>query len=129
MCPRSPRPLLSKGAAPARRSKRFAPALPYELGSPAQSLNYDLYPINLRGEAYVAAHKGSAAAVESRKIHDRPGFVTNGPIGALAQLGLARAYAVSDESTKGPRLPHALEGRRPNIPILTAAKGEQAKLH
>src|ERR1019366_3565746 len=39
----------------------LAPTAPYELGSPAQSVAIALYPVYLRGEAYVAAHQGGAA--------------------------------------------------------------------
>jgi hypothetical protein len=56
----------------------LVPAAPYELGSISW---VTLYPIYLRGEAYVAAHQGSAAA-EFQKILDHPGVVQNEPIGA-----------------------------------------------
>ncbi|PYX09542.1 MAG: hypothetical protein DMG88_06185 [Acidobacteria bacterium] len=65
---------------------------PYELG-----LGSSLYPVYLRGEAYLAAKQGTAAAVEFQKILDHPGVVANELIGALAHLGLARAYALSSD--------------------------------
>src|SRR4029077_15631082 len=75
----------------------LAPAAPYELGS----INWvTLYPVYLRGEADLATHQGSAAAVEFQKILSHPGVVQNEPIGALAHLGLARAYTLSGESVK-----------------------------
>ena len=40
------------------------------------------------------------AAAEFQKIHDHPGIVVNAPIGALAHLGLGRAYALSGDKTK-----------------------------
>jgi predicted Zn-dependent protease len=64
-------------------------ALPYELGTSAS-----LHPTYLRGEAYLAAHQGSEAVAEFQKILDHRGIVLNEPIGALAHLGLARAYAL-----------------------------------
>jgi eukaryotic-like serine/threonine-protein kinase len=67
----------------------LAAAAPYELGSGSS-----LYPAYLRGEAYLAAHQGTAAAAEFRKILDHPGIVGNDLIGALAHLGLGRAYAL-----------------------------------
>src|SRR5438045_6374848 len=70
----------------------LAAAAAYELGSPEQVLTFTLYPVYLRGEAYVAAHQGSAAAAEFQKILDHPGVVLSEPIGALAHLGLALAY-------------------------------------
>jgi hypothetical protein len=42
----------------------------------------------------VAAREGAAAAAEFQKILDHRGVVANDPIGALAHLGLGRAYAL-----------------------------------
>jgi len=67
---------------------------------PAQTVAFALYPVYLRGEAYATAHQGSAAAVQFQKILDRPGVVVNEPIGALAHLGLARAYVLSGDAAK-----------------------------
>jgi serine/threonine protein kinase/Flp pilus assembly protein TadD len=72
----------------------LAPAAPYELGTMAEPLSLTLYPVYLRGEAYLAAQEGAAAAAEFQKILDHPGVVLNEPIGALAHLGLGRAYAL-----------------------------------
>jgi len=68
-------------------------AEPYELGA-APTIAFQVYPPYLRGEAYLAAHQGAAAAAEFQKLLDHPGVVLNEPIGALAQLGLGRAYAL-----------------------------------
>jgi len=46
------------------------------------------------GEGYLAVQQGAAAAAEFQKILDYPGVVANEPIGALAHLGLGRAYAL-----------------------------------
>lgn len=54
-----------------------------------------LYPIYVRGLTYVAAHRGREAAAEFQEILDHSGIVFNEPIGALAHLGLARAYALA----------------------------------
>src|SRR5229473_631437 len=77
-------------------------AAPYELGLPSLSIyNWpNLYPVYLRGEAYLAAHRGSEAAVECQKILDHRGIVLNEPIGALAHLQLGRAYAMQGDTTK-----------------------------
>ena len=53
-----------------------------------------MYPVYLRGQAYLMEHDGKKAAAEFQKILDHPGIVLNFPLGALARLGLARAYAV-----------------------------------
>jgi hypothetical protein len=57
---------------PTKAIAALAPAVPYELGYPAQSVAFALYPVYLRGEAYVAAHQGGAAAAEFQKILDHP---------------------------------------------------------
>ena len=56
-------------------------------------MNFVLYPVYLRGEAYLAAKQGTAAA-EFQKVLDHSGAMRSGPIGAFAQLGLARAFAL-----------------------------------
>jgi serine/threonine protein kinase/tetratricopeptide (TPR) repeat protein len=107
----------------------LAPTAPYELGS----INLvTLYPVYLRGEADLAAHQGSAAAVEFHKILGHPGVVQNGPIGALAHLGLARAYTLSGDTAKAKAAYQDFltlwKDADPNIPILREAKAEYAKL-
>ncbi len=110
----------------------LAPAAPYELGSLPQTLSFALYPVYLRGEVYVAAHHGSAAAAEFQKILDHPGVVQNEPIGALARLGLARAYALSSDAAKAKGAYQDFlalwKNADPDIPILKEAKAEYAKL-
>ena len=108
-------------------------AAPYELGSPTVGVfSAALYPVYVRGEAYRAAHQGREAAAEFQKILDHRGVVFNEPIGALAHLGLARAYALSGETAKA-RTKYqdffALwKDANPDIPILKQAKAEYAKL-
>jgi len=71
-----------------------APA-PYELGQFGGGiLSLALYPVYVRAEVYRAARQSAAAAAEFQKILDHPGAVQNEPIGALAHLGLGRAYAL-----------------------------------
>jgi len=110
----------------------LAPAAPYELGTTAQNLSFALYPVYLRGEANVAAHQGSVAATEFQKILDHPGVVVNEPIGALAHLGLGRAYAISGDAAKAKTAYQDFfvlwKDADPDIPILKEAKAEYAKL-
>jgi hypothetical protein len=63
-------------------------------------VTFALYPVYVRGEAYLAAHEGSEAAAELQKILGHRGVVANEPIGALAHLGLARAYALQGGAAK-----------------------------
>jgi tetratricopeptide (TPR) repeat protein len=109
-------------------------AAPYELGTPAIGFyNWpNLYPVYVRGEAYLAAHKGSEAAAEFQKILDHRGIVLNEPIGALAHLQLARAYALQGDTAKSRAAYQDFltlwKDADPNIPILLEAKAEYAKL-
>jgi eukaryotic-like serine/threonine-protein kinase len=101
---------------------------PYELGSVAAAL----YPIYVRGEAYLAAHRGSEAVVEFQKILDHRGIVVNKPIGALAHLQLGRAYAMQGDASKTKASYQDFltlwKDADPDIPILKQAKAEYAKL-
>ena len=87
-----------------------------ELGEPTKITVY-LCPVYLRGEAYLMLHDGNRAAAEFQKFIDHRGLVVNFPWGALARLGLARAYAMQGDTAKAKRrlsgFPHALERGRP----------------
>ena len=109
-------------------------AAPYELGLPALG-NYNwpnLYPVYVRGEAYLAAHQGSEAAAEFQKILDHRGIVLNEPIGALAHLQLGRAYTLSGDTAKAKAAYQDFltlwKDADPDIPVLKQAKAEYAKL-
>jgi hypothetical protein len=77
-------------------------ALPYELGRSTYSTYgwTSLYPVFVRGEAYLVEHQGNRAAAEFQKILDHRGVVLNEPIGALAHLQLGRAYAIQGDIAK-----------------------------
>jgi predicted Zn-dependent protease len=109
-------------------------ALPYELGRTTYS-SYgwtSLYPVYVRGEAYLAAHQGKEAAAEFQKVLDHRGIVLNEPIGALAYLGLARANVSQGDPAKARKAYQDFltlwKDADPDIPILREAKAEYAKL-
>jgi len=109
-------------------------ATSYELGKVSGS-NYwgvALYPIYVRGEAYLAAHQGNEAAAEFQKILDNRGIVLNEPIGALAHLQLGRAYVMHGDTAKAKAAYKDFltlwKDADPDIPILKEAKAEYAKL-
>jgi eukaryotic-like serine/threonine-protein kinase len=110
------------------------PAGSYELGRTTFSdyMWNGLYPVFVRGEAYLAAHQGSEAAVEFQKILDHPGIVLNSPIGALAHLQIGRAYALQGDAAKARAAYQDFltlwKDADPDIPILRQAKAEYAKL-
>jgi serine/threonine protein kinase/Tfp pilus assembly protein PilF len=112
----------------------LAAAAPYEIGLPSLSLyNWpNLYPVYVRGEAYLAAHRGSEAAAEFKKMLDHRGIVLNEPIAALAHLQLGRAYALQGDTPKSRAAYQDFlalwKDADPDIPILKQAKAEYAKL-
>jgi hypothetical protein len=101
-----------------------------------------LHAVYLRGEAYLLLHKGNEAAAEFQKILTHRGLVLSNDQGALAHLGLARAYALAAKSAQGADAENYESKSRaayqdfltlwkdadPDIPILRAAKSEYAKL-
>ncbi|MFI5056548.1 MAG: protein kinase [Candidatus Acidiferrales bacterium] len=118
----------------AKAIERLQAARPYELGLASGSSNFStyLYPVYVRGEAYLSAKQGAPAAAEFRKILEQRGVVINEPIGALAHLGLARAYALQGDKAKARAAYNDFftlwKDADSDIPILLAAKEEFAKL-
>jgi serine/threonine protein kinase/tetratricopeptide (TPR) repeat protein len=117
---------------PAGAIDALAAAEHYELGFTNSNFTFALYPIYLRGVAYLALKNGAAAAAEFRKILDHRGVVGNQPIGALAHLGLARAYAVQGESAKAKATYQDFltlwKAADPDVSILKEANAEYGKL-
>ena len=123
---------------PSKAVERLQTAIPYELGIPTEGGSEfllgtgNLYPAYVRGLAYLAAHRGVEAAGEFQKILDHRGIVICDPIGALAHLQLARAYAQSGDKAKARSTYQdflkAWEDADPDIPILKQAKAEYSKL-
>jgi eukaryotic-like serine/threonine-protein kinase len=101
-----------------------------------------LYPVYVRGEAYLAAGQGRAAAAEFQKILDHGGIVWNCWTGALAHLGVARANALQAKTSQGADADAARvralacykdfftlwKDADPVIPILKQARAEYATL-
>jgi serine/threonine protein kinase/Tfp pilus assembly protein PilF len=101
-----------------------------------------LYHVYVRGEAYLAAGQGSAAAAEFQKILDHSSLVWNCWTGALAHLGVARSNALQARTSQGADADAARvralaaykdfltlwKDADPDIPILKQAKAEYAKL-
>src|SRR5262249_45216545 len=78
-------------------------AEPHELGIPPSAVSGlfgALYPIYVRGQAYLAADNGPEGAIEFQKILGNRGIVVSDPVGALARLQLGRAYAHSGDTIK-----------------------------
>jgi eukaryotic-like serine/threonine-protein kinase len=118
-------------------------ASPIELGQIGFVANIScLYPTYVRGQAYLAAGRGAAAAAEFQRIIDHSGIVWNCWTGALAHLGVARANALEAKTSRGADADAARvralaaykdfltlwKDADPDIPILKEAKREYAKL-
>ena len=74
---------------------------PYELGeSGFAAFSPVLYPVYVRGQAYLVGHQGTEAAADFQRILDHRGVVLNQPIGALAHLQIGRAYTLSGDKSK-----------------------------
>ena len=124
---------VSKGNAP-EAIENLRVGAPYELGqTTASPYGWNaLYPVYVRGEAYLVGQQGAEAAAEFHKILDHRGIVLNEPIGALARLGLARAYTMQGDIAKARSAYQDFltlwKGADPDIPVLKQAKAEYAKL-
>jgi eukaryotic-like serine/threonine-protein kinase len=115
----------------ARAIKILQATSPYEMGTTQLNIA-TMYPVYVRGQGYLAAHQGKEAAAEFQKIIDHRGVVLNFPLGALAHLGLGRAYAQSGDTAKARSAYQDFfalwKDADPDIPILKEAKAEYAKL-
>jgi eukaryotic-like serine/threonine-protein kinase len=123
---------LSRGDAP-EAVEKLKVAAPFELGKASASNAWmAMYPVYVRGEAYMAMHQGSEAVAEFQKVIGHRGIVLNEPIGALAHLQLGRAYAMTGNSTKAKAAYQDFltlwKDADPDIPILKEAKAEYARL-
>jgi len=91
-----------------------------------------LYPIYVRGLAYLAAQQPVEAAAEFQRILDHRSIVLVDPIDALARLQLARARALSGDTAKARSVYHDLfalwENADAGIPLINEARAEHARL-
>jgi len=124
---------LNKGNA-ADAIESLKAAEPYDLGVSTDSpMNWSaMYPVFVRGEAYLAAGQGSDAVAELKRILDHPGIVLNQPIAALAHLGLARAYLLQGDRANAKAAYRDFltlwKDADPDIPVLQQAKTGYQKL-
>lgn len=86
-------------------------AIEWQRGNPAQAIQvlqptlaYEqtawFWPTYLRGQALLAQRAGTEAASEFQKIQNNRGWDVTSPLWPLAQLGLARAAALSGDSAQ-----------------------------
>jgi eukaryotic-like serine/threonine-protein kinase len=114
--------------------KYLEEAAAHELGYPEPQFGEGgtLYPVYVRGQAYLAAGRGSEAAAEFQKFIEHRTIVANYPLGALARLQLGRAYAMQLDTAKAKAAYQDFltlwKDADPDIPIFIAAKAEYAQL-
>jgi len=118
---------------PQKAIELLSMASEYELGEPVQWPSHGtLYPVYVRGEAYLRGGDAVQAAAEFQKMIDHRGIVANLPLGALAHLQLGRAYKLAGDVGKAREAYAAFLlvwlNADPDIPILKQAKAEYAKL-
>jgi hypothetical protein len=108
-----------------RAIEEFRAASAYEMGRVAR-----FFPAYLRGQAYLAGHKGTEAAAEFQKIINHREIVQNNLYGAVAHLQLGHAYAMQGDTAKAAYQDFLTlwKDADPDVPILVAAKAEYAKL-
>jgi DNA-binding winged helix-turn-helix (wHTH) protein len=124
-----------EGHAPAKAIDQLQASAPYEMGSPRSSQADSfgsLYPVYFRGEAFLAAHKGGEAANEFQKILTHRNIMIGDPVFVLMHVGLARAYALSGESSKARAQYEEFfalwKNADPDCPVLKRAKAEFVNL-
>jgi eukaryotic-like serine/threonine-protein kinase len=107
---------------------------PYDLGITGTWFGFfgEMYPVYIRGLAYLSTRRGREAAAQFQKILDHPGVVGSDPIGAAARLQLARAYKAQEDTSKAKSAYQDFfalwKGADTNVPLLTKAKAEYASM-
>jgi serine/threonine protein kinase/tetratricopeptide (TPR) repeat protein len=91
-----------------------------------------LYPIYVRGLAYLAARQPTEAAAEFQRIVDHSSIVLVDPMGALARLQLARASALTGDTAKARSayddLLRLWKDADADLAVLKQARAEHARL-
>ncbi len=105
--------------------------MPYELGHTPGSLP-NLFPLYVRGLAYLQAGRGEQAAADFQKIIDHPGVVYYFIVAPLSRLQLGRAQVrMGDPAAARKSYQDFLtlwKDADPDIPIYQQAKAEYARL-
>jgi eukaryotic-like serine/threonine-protein kinase len=81
--------------APEQAITALQTATPYEMGT-----IQGMFPVYVRGLAYLQAKRGADAVAELQKIVDHRGIAPIDPVHSYANLGLARAYVLTGDSAK-----------------------------
>jgi serine/threonine protein kinase len=112
-------------------------AAPYDLAVPATAYFTGpffgaLYPVYVRALAYSRLGRHSDAARECQKLLDHPGLVLNDPVGPMARLQLARAWAAAGDPAASlaayTDLLAIWKDADPDVAIVTLARSEAERL-
>jgi tetratricopeptide (TPR) repeat protein len=121
--------------APLEAIERLQTAVPYDLAMPGTAFFArfgGLYPVYVRGQAYLEAGRGPQAATEFQRVLDHRGIVLADPIGAVAHLQLGRALTLSGEAARSKKAYEDFlalwKNADSDTPILTQAQSEYASL-
>jgi hypothetical protein len=116
---------------PERAIETLATIFPYEFSSAIDG-TVNFWPVYVRADVYLHSRQNRLAAAEFQKIIDHPGMVANSPVGALARLGLARAYSLAGEFARSRTAYQDFltlwRDADARIPIMEEAKQEYARL-
>jgi eukaryotic-like serine/threonine-protein kinase len=114
---------LSHGGSATEVTNLMDPARPYELGAEA-----DMLPIYVRGVSYLRVHSGIEAEREFQNILDHHSVDAVSTLYPLAELGLARSYAVLGRKAESRRAYQVFftlwKDADPDLPILIKARRE-----
>jgi len=121
---------------PARALQILEKAAPYELGweCPAtEGYCGSLFAIFVRGQAYLAAHRGADAAAEFQKVINGIGIVSSDPTVVIAaRLQFARAWKLAGDRARAKSayqdFLNIWKTADPDIPLLKQAQAELAAL-
>jgi len=118
---------------PATALDRLQTAAPLDFSQAGFAINGScLYGVYLRGEADLAAGRGSAAVAEFQKVIDHGGLVWNCATGIMARLQMGRAYAIAGDTAKAKTAYQDFltlwKDADADIPVFHEAKAEFAKL-
>jgi Tfp pilus assembly protein PilF len=102
----------------------------YELAMPG---GFDsLYPVYIRGLAYLRMGEGRLATAEFQKLLDHPGIIGRYVIGALSHLQMARAQKIAGNEAAARKSYEDFltlwKDADPDLPVYQQAKAEYAKL-
>jgi eukaryotic-like serine/threonine-protein kinase len=121
--------------APLDAVEQLQRAVPYDFAMPGTAFFAKfggLYPVYVRGKAYLAAGRSQDAAAEFQKVLNRRGIVLADPIGALAHLQMGRAYFMAGDRSRARSAYQDFlalwKDADPDIPVLKQASAEYGRL-